>query len=225
MSFTAHIKEALDSGDPLVRKWFMVENNYLPFVLCALYVFFVKRLGPDLMKNRKPFDLRSVMIVYNFSIVCVYIYCLYGLIHVLTTTDAIKYVCSPFDLKNNPDHFTYKAATLCWIICIVKYAEFADTVFFVLRKKNNLITNLHVIHHASLPIIGWIFLRTERNAFQVVPGVINSFVHVIMYTYYGLAAIGPEVQKHLWWKKHLTKLQMVSFLPSKYCNLQHTFVF
>ena len=40
-------------------------------------------------------------------------------------------------------------------------------------------------------------------------GLINSFVHIIMYTYYLLAALGPTVQKYLWWKKYITTLQMV----------------
>ncbi|KAL7054836.1 hypothetical protein AAHC03_024506 [Spirometra sp. Aus1] len=38
----------------------------------------------------------------------------------------------------------------------------------------------------------------------------NSFVHVIMYTYYGLAAMGAY--RFLWWKKYLTVLQMVQFV-------------
>lgn len=40
--------------------------------------------------------------------------------------------------------------------------------------------------------------------------MLNSFVHVIMYTYYGVAALGPKYQKYLWWKKYLTMLQLVS---------------
>ena len=43
-------------------------------------------------------------------------------------------------------------------------------------------------------------------------GLINSFVHIIMYAYYLLAAFGPTVQKYLWWKKYLTTLQMVKHL-------------
>jgi len=31
-----------------------------------------------------------------------------------------------------------------------------------------------------------------------------------MYSYYFLAALGPEMQKYLWWKKYLTRLQIVS---------------
>lgn len=43
-------------------------------------------------------------------------------------------------------------------------------------------------------------------------GLLNTFVHIIMYTYYLLAALGPEIQKYLWWKKYLTTLQMIQFL-------------
>lgn len=33
-----------------------------------------------------------------------------------------------------------------------------------------------------------------------------------MYTYYMMAAIGPEMQKYLWWKKYLTTFQMIQFV-------------
>jgi len=41
----------------------------------------------------------------------------------------------------------------------------------------------------------------------------NSFVHVLMYTYYGLAGFGPQMQKYLWWKRYLTTIQLVSHHP------------
>lgn len=40
------------------------------------------------------------------------------------------------------------------------------------------------------------------------PAMVNSGIHVLMYSYYGLAAIG--LGKFLWWKKYLTILQLVS---------------
>lgn len=43
------------------------------------------------------------------------------------------------------------------------------------------------------------------------PAMVNSFIHVLMYSYYGLSALGPAVSKYLWWKKYLTILQLVSF--------------
>lgn len=33
-----------------------------------------------------------------------------------------------------------------------------------------------------------------------------------MYTYYGLAAFGPAMQKYLWWKRYLTVFQMIQFV-------------
>lgn len=39
--------------------------------------------------------------------------------------------------------------------------------------------------------------------------LLNCVVHVIMYTYYGLTAMGPNYQKYLWWKKYLTTIQLV----------------
>lgn len=42
--------------------------------------------------------------------------------------------------------------------------------------------------------------------------LLNCVVHVIMYSYYGLTAMGPSYQKYLWWKKYLTTIQLVSWV-------------
>ncbi|KAH9642897.1 hypothetical protein HF086_005179 [Spodoptera exigua] len=41
-------------------------------------------------------------------------------------------------------------------------------------------------------------------------GVINSFVHVVMYAYYLLSVVMPSVKNSLRVKKHVTQLQIVS---------------
>lgn len=47
---------------------------------------------------------------------------------------------------------------------------------------------------------------------SIVPLMLNTFIHVIMYTYYYLSALGPEWQKKLApWKPKLTMLQMVCY--------------
>lgn len=40
--------------------------------------------------------------------------------------------------------------------------------------------------------------------------LLNCCVHVVMYTYYALSALGPAYQKYLWWKKYMTTIQLVS---------------
>lgn len=43
--------------------------------------------------------------------------------------------------------------------------------------------------------------------------MLNSFVHIVMYFYYMIAAMGPQYQKYIWWKRYLTTFQMVSIYP------------
>jgi hypothetical protein len=45
----------------------------------------------------------------------------------------------------------------------------------------------------------------------VVIGFLNSVVHVIMYFYYMVAAMGPKYQKYIWWKKYMTWIQLVRY--------------
>nr|CAD7269424.1 unnamed protein product [Timema shepardi] len=84
-------------------------------------------------------------------------------------------------------------------------------VFFVLRKKNNQISYLHLYHHTFMPVCSWIGVRFLAGGHGTLLGLINSFVHIIMYSYYLFAGLGPRFQKYLWWKKHLTTMQMVQF--------------
>uniref|UniRef100_T1GJU9 Uncharacterized protein n=1 Tax=Megaselia scalaris TaxID=36166 RepID=T1GJU9_MEGSC len=42
-------------------------------------------------------------------------------------------------------------------------------------------------------------------------GLLNTFVHIVMYTYYMFSAMGPQYQKYLWWKKYLTSFQMMLY--------------
>lgn len=37
----------------------------------------------------------------------------------------------------------------------------------------------------------------------------NSFIHVLMYSYYALSTFGPSIAKYLWWKRYLTMIQLV----------------
>lgn len=48
--------------------------------------------------------------------------------------------------------------------------------------------------------------------------MINSSVHVIMYLYYGLSALGPVAQPYLWWKKHMTAIQLVRGLARSHTS-------
>ena len=48
------------------------------------------------------------------------------------------------------------------------------------------------------------------GGFGTFHALVNAFVHVVMYFYYGMTALGPKFQKFLWWKRYVTVLQLVS---------------
>ncbi|GAA6080677.1 ELOVL fatty acid elongase 8b isoform X1, partial [Tachysurus ichikawai] len=85
-------------------------------------------------------------------------------------------------------------------------------VFFILRKKNSQLTFLHVYHHGTMIFNWWAGVKYVAGGQSFFIGLLNTFVHIIMYMYYGLAAFGPHMQKYLWWKRYLTSLQLLQFV-------------
>ncbi|XP_024889864.1 elongation of very long chain fatty acids protein AAEL008004-like, partial [Temnothorax curvispinosus] len=85
-------------------------------------------------------------------------------------------------------------------------------VFFVLRKKQNQITFLHVYHHTIMAVFSWCYLKFLPGEQGVIIGFLNFLVHVIMYSYYLIAALGPKYKKYLWWKKYMTSIQLLQFV-------------
>lgn len=51
--------------DPRVKDWFMMSSPIPTLLLCLSYAYFSKSLGPKLMANRKPFQLRGILVYYN----------------------------------------------------------------------------------------------------------------------------------------------------------------
>lgn len=52
--------------DRMVDSWLMMSSPWPIAVTVTAYLYFVLHLGPKLMENRKPFDLKWLLIVYNF---------------------------------------------------------------------------------------------------------------------------------------------------------------
>lgn len=46
-------------------------------IIISAYIYFVMSLGPRLMENKKPFDLKKVLVIYNFSVVALSLYMCY----------------------------------------------------------------------------------------------------------------------------------------------------
>ncbi|XP_076642608.1 very long chain fatty acid elongase AAEL008004 isoform X3 [Halictus rubicundus] len=210
MQYVDRLHEILDkNADQRTTNWFMMSSPFPTLFICLSYVYFVKVVGPKFMENRKPFQLKNALIVYNmFQMVFsawLFYECLMG-----GWWGQYSFRCQPVDYSNNPTAIRMVHAS--WWYYFSKFTEFMDTIFFVLRKKNDHVSTLHVIHHGCMPMSVWFGVKFTPGGHSTFFGLLNTFVHIVMYTYYLLAAMGPRVQPYLWWKKYLTVFQMIQFI-------------
>ncbi|KAG8200507.1 hypothetical protein JTE90_000584 [Oedothorax gibbosus] len=208
-------------GHPVVKNRFLLSSVYPMVTLITSYVLFVKVVGPYIMRNRKPVQMRPLIVVYNFSLVIFYVwYLLRGALFIPQM--GISLFCGSL-LRYDKD-IVEVVFFHAYILYVARFVELLDTVFLVLTKKFNMVTSLHVFHHAIVPVFGWFGFRSETSAYLSLFIGVNSFVHVIMYSYYAIAALGPKYQKYIWWKKYLTSLQILQFfVMTIYMNFMYIF--
>ncbi|XP_072940464.1 very long chain fatty acid elongase 7-like [Epargyreus clarus] len=189
----------------IIETWSFSETLGGLAVVVLLYLAVVLKILPAFMRNKAPYTLNRLLIFYNafqvaYSIYLVFIYTRYIISHGIITTRCPKGEDLKVVINEILPYF------------IAKHIDLLDTVFFVLRKKENQVTFLHVYHHSIMVSWTWFHYMFHPTDHFVVVGLINSFIHVLMYAYYGIAALGPQFARFVWWKKHLTKFQLVQFI-------------
>lgn len=63
--------------DPRTNDWFLIKDPLPPLTILILYLYFVRSWGPRFMENRKPFEFKYTLIIYNFLQVLVSIFLVY----------------------------------------------------------------------------------------------------------------------------------------------------
>ncbi|RZC35801.1 ELO domain containing protein, partial [Asbolus verrucosus] len=196
-------------ADPRVKDWIGFSSPNMTLAIIAVYLLSIYVLLPAFMKNRKPYRLKIVLFCYNIFQIFSCAALIYGILTSgwLTT---YSWGCQPVDYSDNPE--ALRMLTFCHFEYVLKGIELLETVMFVLRKKYNQVSNLHVYHHCSTFFLKWIVVKYVGGGMVSFPAIINSFVHILMYSYYLLTSLGEEWQTKLAkWKPKLTMLQMIQF--------------
>lgn len=193
-------------GDPRVANWPMMDTPMKTIVCLILYVITLHFIREH-MQHRKPFDLKYVLIVYNFAQVIGSFY-IFAELLIVAYRSNYSLICQPVDYSTDP--LPMRMVSALWFYYISKLVDLFDTVFFALRKKSNQITVLHVFHHMTMFPYAWLGLKYVGGGQTFFLCMLNSLVHTIMYAYYGLSAI-PSLRNYLGWKKYITQLQLAQF--------------
>nr|CAD7455119.1 unnamed protein product [Timema tahoe] len=89
------------NGDPRTSHWPLMSSPFPTLAICLSYVYLTKVAGPKLMENRKPFELRNVLIAYNlFQVIFsswLFYECLMG-----GWWGQYSFQCQPVDKSNSP---------------------------------------------------------------------------------------------------------------------------
>jgi len=102
---------------------------------------------------------------------------------------------------------------ICFVYFFNKIIDLLDTIFFVLRKSYKQITFLHVFHHTLMvSAIYWVVRFNGFGGQFFTMALLNTFVHTVMYFYYMISAINTGLKRSVWWKKYITKIQIIQFL-------------
>ncbi|CAG2179617.1 unnamed protein product [Oppiella nova] len=165
----------------------------LIILIMLSWLLFVTKLGPNFMRNRKPFVLRKIMIAYNLVLVVINAYFIY------TSFKWLEFGRKSWNPRLPPSN------------------QWSQKAIQELPEKSNQVSMLHVYHHFIVPIMGYLVVKQCPQTFVVeMFCFLNSCVHLTMYSYYLLSAFGPQIQPYLWWKRYITRLQLIQFALWRY---------
>ncbi|XP_071439657.1 very long chain fatty acid elongase AAEL008004-like [Hetaerina americana] len=206
---SAYNEAVYEKEDPRTGEWFLVASPWPIIGLMAAYLLLVVKILPKYMENRKPFSLRGTLVLVNAFQIVANAWIVYEM---LASGWAKHYniLCQKVDYSRNP--LSVRMATAVYYFFLIKIFDFSDTVFFVLRKKSNQVTFLHLFHHVTTLWLAWIVVKYAPGGTGTFAQMLNAVVHVLMYGYYLLSAMGSWIRPYLWWKKYLTTIQMIQFI-------------
>ncbi|EEB15718.1 elongation of very long chain fatty acids protein, putative [Pediculus humanus corporis] len=193
------------------RGWFLVGSPVPMLLIMFGYHRLITKIGPAIMKSRQPFKIDKIVQIYNLAqvIICGWL-AFEGFRLTYGPNGHYNLHCQPMDLSLSP--LARRIALLTWIYYMIKVLDLFDTIFFVMRKKFNQVSFLHLYHHMGILILGYMgsTFYPDGHGFIIIP--LNSLVHCFMYFYYFLSNYSSKYKNNVWWKKHITQLQIAQFV-------------
>lgn len=189
-----------------MSSWPFLGSIHALLTLFAIYLWLVYKFLPKFMSTRKPYNLTFVIRCYNiFQIVCCSLFL--RNIHRIGFSFKNVFKCIPVEGYVTKDLF--EVSIIHWYFILLRMIEFIETIFFMLRKKFNQVSLLHVYHHVSTVALLYISVKYSAAMMEVYITAVNSLVHVIMYSYYFLSSFENCKRLTNLVKPYLTMIQII----------------
>lgn len=174
-----------------------------PLTFTVLYLMMVI-FGKMWMENKEEYQIKPYIFTYNLYQCVLNLWCVLAMVHEVLTN---PWFTGIWGNTPQPGPGGFQISFLVWVHYNNKYVELLDTVWMVLRKKNQQISFLHCYHHVLLIWAWFMVCKIETGGDSYFGAAVNSFIHVIMYGYYTLALLGIDCPL----KKWITNCQMLQF--------------
>jgi elongation of very long chain fatty acids protein 4 len=187
-----------ENNDPFKNVWWSG-----PIFFTVLYLLCVK-YGVEWMKDRKPFSIKPFIFTYNLYQCILNIWCVAAMCYEVYSNPIFTGIWGNIPQTGAA---SFRISFLVWVHYNNKYVELLDTLWMILRKKNNQISFLHCYHHILLIWAWFLVCKVETGGDCYFGATVNSFIHIIMYGYYTLTLLNVPCP----WKKWITTCQMIQF--------------
>jgi hypothetical protein len=112
------------------------------------------------MENRKPFGLFKCIRFYNcFQVVVCSGFVAFGLFVGFSPKYFFK--CESFSFLGDDEKLSVLVGS--WLFLGLRVLEFLETIFFILRKKPNQASFLHIFHHIGSATMAWLFIAMHAG--------------------------------------------------------------
>lgn len=181
-----------------------LHSYHVPLALTTSYLVSLPLLNIVTQKILSPnYDMKALlfesMVFYNVAQVCMNVWMVWRFL------DAVINKGHPF--IGSVDALGSGTSFAIWVHYSNKYLEFLDTYFMVLRGRMDQVSFLHVYHHTTIAWAWWIGFALMPGGDSYFGALLNSLIHVMMYSYYALALLKISCP----WKRYLTQAQLLQF--------------
>lgn len=192
------------------RVWLRGNSWISAFCLCSVYVVLV-HLGKRWMRDKPAYYLRRPLTMWSAGLA------IFSIIGFLTIFPALiedvrersfHHTVCDMRIHKTPGSEPLKLWSLLFLLS--KTIELGDTMFVILRKTP--LNFLHWYHHITVYIYSaWFFAEGPYLCgLALWFGIVNYFVHSVMYSYYTLKAAGVRILPGV--SQAITLLQLAQFV-------------
>lgn len=145
-------------------------------ILCLSYLWFILFAAPNFISKRAPYNVTPLIQLYNiFHVIVCFLCVLRGFQLGFNFSNILQ--CQRFEFLTHNEKFEIYLGV--WMYLGLRIFAFLETIFFVLRKKFDQVTFLHILHQIGFVIFIWLFLASEAGELMSMTLEINSILFLL----------------------------------------------